>query len=111
MPEPNRPPPEPTYGYHALDTLRRLGITEVEFWCLACARSDRRPVAGLITKCGPGATLLTLARRARCGGCGRGGCHVQPAEPPALGTPHYCEWLRGELERCQAFISYGRGQL
>lgn len=52
----------------------------------------------LIAKCGPGATLLTPARRARCGGCGRRSCHVQPAEPPAPGTPHYREWLRGEME-------------
>lgn len=110
MPEPNRPV-EPTYAYHSLDMWRRAGTRRVEFWCLSCSHWHAVAIDTLIAKAGPGTSLVMLARRATCSRCKRRGCHVQPEPPPAPGTPDYRLWLREEMERCQAFLSHGRGQL
>ncbi|CAO3446582.1 hypothetical protein [Azospirillum argentinense] len=65
----------------------------------------------LLARFDPATDLQMLARKARCGGCGRRGCHIQPADPPAQGTPGYREWLGDEMARCQAFLTRAREQL
>lgn len=108
----------PSYDYHALDTWRRCGVRRIEFWCTGtqanghiCTNRNTVDIVVLIERHGPGTSLVMLARRMRCQVCGHRGGHVQPAPPPASGTPHYHEWLRGELERCTAFLAaYGKGK-
>lgn len=77
------------YADDALGTFARQGATGVQFWCVepGCLNRDTLPIDVLIRRYGPGYGLVLLARRARCKRCGRKGCHVQPAPPPAFGTP------------------------
>lgn len=112
MPQPNHPPKhEPSYRMNALGTLAKRGVTQLEFWCPICRRYSCRDMKMLLARFDPATDLQMLARKARCGGCGRRGCHIQPADPPAQGTPGYREWLGDEMARCQAFLTRAREQL
>lgn len=105
--------PEPVYAHDALETLRRAGVTHLELWCSGrdrerprepCLRRETVAIATLIARCGPAATLVMVARRTRCGSCGRRGGHVQPVAPPAPGTPPYGKWVEGEQRRAASFL-------
>ncbi|WP_434617422.1 hypothetical protein [Azospirillum sp. B2RO_4] len=118
MPERNeKQPARISYGFDSLDSWRKRGVLFIEFWCIGGIAFGRRcehwnavPIDDLIRRVGPGTSLVMLARRARCERCGKRGCHVQPSAPPCQGQPGFREWLRGELERCQAFLVWGRDQ-
>lgn len=96
-----------TFGHCALGTLAAAGVEAVEFWCLTprCHNRHAVPIVPLIRSVGADASLVMIARRARCRHCGRLGCHVQPAAPPAHGTPDYRTWRRAELERLKARLA------
>lgn len=105
--------PDPVYAHDALETLRRAGVTHLELWCSGrnrerprepCLRRETVSIGTLIARCGPAATLVMVARRTRCGSCGRRGGHAQPAAPPAFGTPGYREWVQGARQRATAFL-------
>ena len=113
MPESNRPPVEPTYGEHSLDWWQRRGCRHIEVWCVGsrCMHRVSIPIEQIIKTAGRGAALVAVARRVRCSMCGRKGCHVEPARPPALGTPGYYDWMREEMLRCQRFLVEARERL
>jgi hypothetical protein len=110
--------PEPVYAHDALETLRRAGVTHLELWCSGrnrerprepCLRRETVPIGTLIARYGPAVTLVMVARRARCGSCGRRGGHVQPAPPPGPGMPGYWEWVDAERDRANAFLQATEG--
>lgn len=84
-------PREWVYASDALGTFVRQGASHIQFWCVTpgCLNRDRLPIDVLVRRHGPEYSLVMLARRARCKRCGRKGCHVQPAPPPAPGQPGY----------------------
>lgn len=123
MPEPNHKDPAPatsttTYGWQALDTLKRQGVQFIEFWCVGsyhlgrkCEHWVAKPIDDVIRRAGPGTSLVMLARRARCDRCKKMGCHVQPSDPPCQGQHGFRDWLREEMERSQRFLVWAREQL
>lgn len=82
------------YSSDALETFVRQGATRLQFWCVTpnCLNRDTVDIRMLLARYGPEMSLVMLARKARCRFCGRRGCHVQPAPPPAIGQPGHIEW-------------------
>lgn len=96
------------YQEGALATLKRAGCSNLRVFCLGCSHWHWLRIDDAIARLGPAAGLVMVARRVRCHCCGAKGAHVEPEDPPAIGTPHYRpwamtrrNWLRAELERFQ----------
>lgn len=100
--------PSVTFGYRgkSLEDWRAGGCLYVEFWCLACNHMERVHIERLIGKVGSALPFVELARRAKCNGCGRRGCHVQPADPPKPEHRDYTLWLLAEMDRCREFLRW-----
>ncbi|AUN31261.1 hypothetical protein [Niveispirillum cyanobacteriorum] len=96
------------YAEGALATLKRAGCSNLRVFCLGCGHWHWLRIDDAIARLGASAGLVMVARRVRCHCCGTKGAHVEPEEPPGIGTPHYLAWalarrtwLRAELERFQ----------
>lgn len=96
------------YPDHTLGTLEKFAVAELEFWCLRpdCRELRVLPLSALLPRYGIEATLVSLARRARCTRCGAQGAHVQPSPALASSAADYggrrikrVLALRGELQR------------
>lgn len=107
---------QPIYEPDALGGLLRRGVTHLEIWCTGrdelrriCTNRNWVAVSTLIERHGPATTMIMLARRTRCTVCGHLGAHVQPARPPAFGTPGHTEWLEDQLRRATELLKkHGR---
>lgn len=79
------------YEFDALGSLASCGVAHIEICCLQLPGVHRDSVAigPPIERVGAAATLIMIARRARCRFCRRRGAHVLPQRPPVPGTPDF----------------------